>query len=100
RAGVPGARRERRGSAVRRRTRVTGLRPCSVIVPTRGRPEQLRVCLESICGSDYDRSRLEIVVVNDGGLQEERAVEAAVRAVQERVEVLLLRTDGLGPAAA
>ena len=39
-------------------------------------------------------------MVNDGGLQEERSVEAAVRAVQERVEVLLLRTDGLGPAAA
>jgi GT2 family glycosyltransferase len=78
---------------------VTGGQACSVIVPTRGRPEQLRACLESLCGSDYDRSSLEIVVVDDGGRQQ-RAVEAAVSSVEGRVRVVLLRTEGLGPAAA
>ena len=73
--------------------------PCSVIVPTRGRAEQLRACLESICRSAYDSARLEIVVVNDGGLQK-RAVEAAVSSAGEGTDVALLQTEGLGPAAA
>ena len=75
------------------------LAPCSVIVPTRRRPQQLRRCLESVCESDYDHSRLELVVVNDGGRQHD-AVEDAVRWARGRVEVVFLETSGLGPAGA
>lgn len=78
---------------------MTAVLSCSVIVPTHGRPDQLRTCLESICRSDYDRSGLEVVVVNDGGL-EHGAVEASVRSVEDGVPISLLRTEGLGPAGA
>ncbi len=48
--------------------RVTRSRPlCSVIVPTRDSPAQLRACLETLARLDYPRDRLEVLVVDDGG---------------------------------
>lgn len=38
----------------------------SVIVPTRGRPDYLRVALESLAGQDLGRGSYEVLVVDDG----------------------------------
>ncbi len=40
---------------------------CSVIVPTRRRPENLARCLDAITELDYPRDRFEVIVVDDGG---------------------------------
>jgi glycosyltransferase involved in cell wall biosynthesis len=40
---------------------------CSIVVPTRGRVEQLHRCLRALAELDYDRSRYEVIVVDDGG---------------------------------
>ena len=39
----------------------------SVVVPTRGRPDQVRSCVEALVQLDYPPSALQIVVVDDGG---------------------------------
>src|SRR5271166_2955371 len=38
----------------------------SIVVPTRGRPELLRNCLESLIRLDYPHERYEIIVIEDG----------------------------------
>src|SRR5580692_9905904 len=38
----------------------------SIVVPTRGRPELLRNCLESLISLNYPGERYEIIVVEDG----------------------------------
>lgn len=39
----------------------------SVIIPTYSRPNELIRCVASIAACNFDRSRLEVIVVNDGG---------------------------------
>jgi len=39
----------------------------SIIIPTRRRPRQLEVCLESLTELDYPRNRFEVIIVDDGG---------------------------------
>ena len=46
----------------------------SVIVPTRARPDYLRVALESLLGQDADPGTFEVVVVDDGPGEATRAV--------------------------
>jgi glycosyltransferase involved in cell wall biosynthesis len=65
---------------------------CSVIVPTRHRPEQLRLCLEGLSELDYPKDRLQVVVVDDSG------GEAAVEPIPQAFE--LVSTNRVGPAAA
>jgi len=52
----------------------------SVVVPTYGRPERLAECVRSLCALDYDPSRFEIVIVEDGSDRFEDA-EAAIAPV-------------------
>lgn len=74
-----------------------GLPPsCSVIVPTRDRPAPLAACLEAIAALDHPRERLDVIVVNDGG----SAVAAVVGHFAGRLDVAIVRTDGIGPAGA
>lgn len=40
----------------------------SVIVPTRDRPLELARCLSAVGQCDFDRTRMEVIVVNDGGV--------------------------------
>jgi GT2 family glycosyltransferase len=65
----------------------------TIVVPTRDRPEQLRLCLEALAGSPVDG--FEIVVVDDGSSS--RSETAAVAA---SVGAVLVRLGGSGPAAA
>lgn len=70
----------------------------SVIVPTRGRPEAVRRCLESIFASDYPR--LEVLVIDDSGppddvVQLRRAFPRA-RVVRNEKRMLLAATRNVG----
>lgn len=63
---------------------------CSVIVPTRNRPEQLRLCLEGLSELDYPRERLQVIVVDDSGGE----------GVPSTLPLELVHTRNVGPAAA
>lgn len=39
----------------------------SVVIPTRGRPELLKRCLQALTDQEYPADRFEVVVVEDGG---------------------------------
>jgi GT2 family glycosyltransferase len=70
---------------------------CSIVVPTRGRPEQLRECLDALAALDYPADLYEVVVVDDGG---DSPLEAAVGPFRDRIPLSLLRREHGGPAAA
>jgi GT2 family glycosyltransferase len=72
---------------------------CSVVVPTRGRPELLGACLASIAGSRYPLERLEAVVADDSGSADGTVAEV-VAASRGGLEVQLVETARRGPAAA
>jgi GT2 family glycosyltransferase len=70
----------------------------SIVVPTHGRPRQLADCLRSLARLDYDRDRLEVLVVDDGSpvpLDDD-----AVAAFRSQIRVTLIRQANAGPAAA
>jgi glycosyltransferase involved in cell wall biosynthesis len=69
----------------------------SIIIPTRGRPAQLTVCLDALARLHYPRDRFEVIVVDDGSDQPPEPVVAAFR---ERLDVTLLRQPHAGPASA
>jgi len=77
----------------------TGLPSCTVVVPTRDRPEMLADCLESIARSDYPRDRFEVIVVDDSEPGDSRAA-AVVNAVGGRLDVSLHESNARGPSAA
>jgi GT2 family glycosyltransferase len=62
----------------------------SVIIPTRGRPEQLRRCLESLARVEWPAEDFEVLVVDDGGDLAEHDLRNA----------RLIRQEHAGPAAA
>lgn len=66
----------------------------SVIVPTRGRPEQLRRCLHSLARLDWPADGFEVLVVDDGGGLPHEAIEAG------GPNARLIRQSHAGPAAA
>jgi glycosyltransferase involved in cell wall biosynthesis len=65
--------------------------PVSVVVPTRGRPEALRTCLASLAALAYPRSRVQVIVVDDG---------PQAPAIVEDSDVVVVRTSSIGPAGA
>ena len=69
----------------------------TVVVPTYGRPEGLRSCLESLVAQRYPRSRFEVIVIDDGS-----AIPAAPIAASfdDRLQVRVRRQANAGPAAA
>jgi len=66
----------------------------SVIVPTRGRPEQLRRCLESLARVEWPTDGFEVLVVDDGGDLAADSIQAA------GPNARLIRQEHAGPAAA
>lgn len=69
----------------------------SVIVPTYDRPDRLRECLRALGELRYPRDRYEVVVVDDGGRADLKAV---VDALSDGPEISLLRQQNSGPASA
>lgn len=41
----------------------------SIVIPTFHRGDSLAECLESVCALDYDRERIEVVIVDNGGAE-------------------------------
>jgi GT2 family glycosyltransferase len=71
----------------------------SVVVPTFARPERLAQCLAGLARLDYDLSRVEVVVVDDGS-PDAGAVASAVHTQREALRLRLVRQANAGPAAA
>ena len=69
----------------------------SVIIPTYNRPELLCDCLRSIAALHGDRSRIEVIVVDDGSRV---SCETVVREVLQGMRFVYLRQENSGPAAA
>jgi GT2 family glycosyltransferase len=70
---------------------------CSVVVPTRQRPEQLMRCLDALARLDYPRDRLEVIVVDDGG---GASLESLLAPLRDRLQLKLVPQEHAGPAAA
>lgn len=45
----------------------------SIVIPTYRRGESLAECLESVCALDYPLDRLEVVIIDNGGVEHTRA---------------------------
>jgi glycosyltransferase involved in cell wall biosynthesis len=69
----------------------------SIIIPTRDRAQQLRVCLEAIRGMDFPRKDFEVIVVDDGSTT---AMDSVVAPFTQALNLTLVRQPNAGPAAA
>ena len=69
----------------------------SIIVPTYGRPKQLRACLDGIARLDCRWDRIEVIVVHDGGPDELTPVIASLR---DHVPIRMVAQPHRGPGAA
>ena len=69
----------------------------SIIIPTYGRPKQLRECLDSITGLEYPKDNFEVIVIDDGS---KTSLGDIVGAFQKKINVKLFRQDNAGPATA
>lgn len=70
----------------------------SVIIPTRDRPRELAVCLESLALQNYPRERFEVIVVDDDS---RLPLDLVVAAFRERLTLTLLKQSrGAGPSVA
>jgi glycosyltransferase involved in cell wall biosynthesis len=69
----------------------------TIIIPTYGRPKQLKECLDSVTGLAYPEEGFEVVVVDDGS---RTSLDEIVNAFRKRINVKLLRQENAGPAAA
>lgn len=71
----------------------------SIVVPTYGRPERLRMLLEQLLAQDADCSAYEIIVVDDGSPE---PIASAIQSICERdvVSVRCLTKQNGGPSSA
>lgn len=69
----------------------------SVIIPTYNRPDQLKVCLDSLCELDYPQDAWEVIIVDDGGAT---PLDNITTEYSDRLDISLLRQANAGPAAA
>jgi glycosyltransferase involved in cell wall biosynthesis len=73
----------------------------SIVIPTRGRPELLRRCLDAVLDQDVDPSAYEVIVADDGPDDMTRAaVNAVARASLVAVRYVAVGGISHGPAAA
>jgi GT2 family glycosyltransferase len=72
----------------------------SVVIPTHGRPELLRRCLDALAVQEYPPERTEIVVVEDGGPGAAEGVmrEQQARHPERRLRYLAVAQGGPGAA--
>jgi len=69
----------------------------SIVIPTRNRPASLLDCVQAICLLEYPANRFEVIVVDDGG---EPPLESVASIDRRRINLVFLRQDPRGPAAA
>ena len=69
----------------------------SIVIPAHNRPAQLHNCLDAIATLSYPRDRREVIVVDDGSIQD---LAPAVAPFLSPLRIGLLRQDNCGPAAA
>jgi GT2 family glycosyltransferase len=69
----------------------------SIVIPTHNRPVQLEECLHSISRLDYPSDRFEVIVVDD---RSEITPTAAIDRYRHLIDVMLLKNQKAGPAAA
>ena len=69
----------------------------TIVIPTFGRPRQLKECLDSVSGLSYPENGFEVIVVDDGS---KTALDEIVGAFRKRIDVKLIRQDHAGPATA
>ncbi len=69
----------------------------SIVIPTFGRPKQLKECLDSAAEIAYPGDGFEVIVVDDGS---KTSLEEIVGAFRKRINVKLFRQDNAGPATA
>lgn len=70
----------------------------SVIIPTRDRPQDLAVCLESLAEQNYARDRFEVIVVDDAS---NLPLDPVVAIFRERLTLTLLKQSrSTGPSVA
>jgi len=70
---------------------------CSVVIPTRDRPDELDTCLEALASQSLPRDRFEVIVVDDGSRV---PVAPRLDAWRGRLNLGHAWTPGAGPAAA
>ena len=70
----------------------------SVIIPTRNRREDLRLCLQALAAQDMNLSRFEVIVCDDGS--EEDLNSVIDEAAQAGLNIRLASQSHKGPAAA
>ena len=69
----------------------------SIVVPTYGRPTQLKECLQGLARLNYPKKSLEIIVVDDGTPISYKRI---VRPFEKDINVVLHRQSHAGPATA
>ncbi len=69
----------------------------TIVIPTYGRPKQLKECLDSMSELAYPVDGFEVIVVDDGS---KTSLDEIVGAFRKRINVKLIRQDHAGPAAA
>jgi GT2 family glycosyltransferase len=69
----------------------------SVIVPTYGRPDALRACVQALTALDYPRDGFEVIVVDDGG---NVPLEPVLEPIAKQLRMKVVRQPNAGPAAA
>lgn len=70
----------------------------SVIIPTRNRREDLRRCLNALAVQDFPKHKFEVLICDDGSDEDIAPVIKGAR--QEQLQVIHLRQEPRGPAAA
>jgi len=69
----------------------------TIVIPTYGRPKQLKECIDSMSELSYPRDGFEVVVVDDGS---KTSLDEIVGVFRNRINIKLIRQDHAGPAAA
>jgi glycosyltransferase involved in cell wall biosynthesis len=70
----------------------------SVVVPTRGRAQLLKNCLQSLLAQDYPKDRFEIVIVEDGTNEAEKIVIECINGSTVPVQYVWIPHSGLAVA--
>ncbi len=69
----------------------------SIVIPTYNRRDRLETCLNSIADINYDKDRFEVIVIDDGGVQN---LQTLIDGLQNRFQIVLLTQENTGPATA